>query len=221
MLRGAGAISFAFLGLLCAASSVGSGISGREEEGSGDAHTYYSDGRVVRNRPRHKQEDLQLSSHGLAAAAFKLLEVGQDAAAARAFAASARLSKNASPGCPAAFAAPGGVWVASQGGVHRPMCRRSTRAVNFFDGALSMEEAVKTYTAFHRAEMAGGINPEGRYVMYRPSFHGEGWGNRMMALAAVTALGVGTGTCPRLSINKLLSPDLRTARISLLFAARF
>jgi len=192
MLRGAGAIPFAFLGLLCAASSVGSGISASEEEASADAHTYYSDGRVVRNRPRQTQEDLQLSSHGLSAAAFRLLEVGQDAAAARAFAASGRLSTHASPGCPAAFAA-GGVWVASHGGVHGPVCRRSTRAVNFFEGAVSMEEAVETYTAFHRAEMAGGVNPGGRYVMYRPSFHGEGWGNRIMALAAVTAMAMGTG----------------------------
>jgi hypothetical protein len=41
--------------------------------------------------------------------------------------------------------------------------------------------------------MRAGLSARGRYVLYRPSFHGEGWGNRMMALVAATALGIGTG----------------------------
>lgn len=191
MLRGAGSVSLAFLCLLCAASSAGSGISG---EGSGDAHTYHADGRVVRNKVAHTHDDLALTSDRLSAAAFMMLADGLNGEAARTFAASARVTRNASPGCPAAFAAPSGVWVASHGGHYRPVCRRPRRAGNFFDGVSSMGEAVERYTKFHSEEMARGrIKADGRYVMYRPSFHGEGWGNRMMALVAVTALGMGTG----------------------------
>lgn len=203
MLRGAGSVSLAFLCLLCAASSAGSGISG---EGSGDAHTYHADGRVVRNKVAHTHDDLALTSDRLSAAAFMMLADGLNGEAARTFAASARVTRNASPGCPAAFAAPSGVWVASHGGHYRPVCRRPRRAGNFFDGVSSMGEAVERYTKFHSEEMARGrIKADGRYVMYRPSFHGEGWGNRMMALVAVTALGMGTGTYPRLFIANCFS----------------
>jgi hypothetical protein len=177
---------------LAAVGVAGSGGAGADS-GVGDAHTYHADGRVVRNQPQLAPEELTLSSRGLSAMAFRLLELGQDAQAARAFAAAARLSRDARHGCPAAFAASDGAWTASHGSARANDCGARRRGENFFAGAASIEDAVQRYAAFHRAEMRAGLSARGRYVLYRPSFHGEGWGNRMMALVAATALGIGTG----------------------------
>ena len=51
-----------------------------------------------------------------------------------------------------------------------------------------------SYGSFHDAvTSAADLRDDVRYVVYRPSFHGEGWGNRAMALAAVAAFAMSSG----------------------------
>ena len=65
---------------------------------------------------------------------------------------------------------------------------------DFFRGAHSLQEAVASYGSFHDAvTSAADLRDDVRYVVYRPSFHGEGWGNRAMALAAVAAFAMSSG----------------------------
>lgn len=51
-----------------------------------------------------------------------------------------------------------------------------------------------SYSAFHDSvTSADHLRDDVRYIVYRPSFHGEGWGNRAMALAAVAAFAMSSG----------------------------
>jgi hypothetical protein len=72
--------------------------------------------------------------------------------------------------------------------------RRGAQGRDFWHGAPSLEHAVTSYCAFHESvTSAGSLQDDVRYLIYTPSFHGEGWGNRVMALVAVAALAVSTG----------------------------
>ena len=189
---------------------------GAATKSDGDAHTYHADGRIVRTiRARDDGEtEPELSVEGLERAAFQLLEVGAETHAARALAASARL--RAAPfTCPAAFRR-GRVWhltwdpsrgrksVRCRTRPHTPEWRGHGAYVNggardFMTGASSIETAVADYGLFHDAvtsyKSTGKIRlPEDiKYVVYTPSFHGEGWGNRVMALVALAALALRHG----------------------------
>jgi hypothetical protein len=78
--------------LLCVCS-VG-GIEKQQHQGghAGDVHTYREDGWVVKNARStlERQQGLEISAAGFERTAFLLLEMGQDALAQRALAASAR-----------------------------------------------------------------------------------------------------------------------------------
>jgi len=57
-----------------------------------------------------------------------------------------------------------------------------------------MQDAIARYGIFHDSvTSAVDLQGDERYLIYTPSFHGEGWGNRVMALAAVGALAMSTG----------------------------
>ena len=71
---------------------------------------------------------------------------------------------------------------------------RGARGRDFWRAAPSLERAVASYCAFHESvTSAVHLQDDMRYLIYTPSFHGEGWGNRVMALVAVAALAVSTG----------------------------
>lgn len=115
--------------------------------------------------------------------------MGQDSLAARMLMTSARLSAVNSRSAGAYFQ--DNQWVltsSSRQGVDR------VQTTNFFAESSSIEEAVQRYTDFHnRMTAAPSLPSSARFIVYRPSFHGEGWGNRVMALTAVIALAMGTG----------------------------
>ena len=65
---------------------------------------------------------------------------------------------------------------------------------DFVSGVRSMEEAVANYGTFHDGvTSAAQLHDDVKYIVYTPSFHGEGWGNRVMALSAVAALAMRSG----------------------------
>jgi len=182
--------------------------------GEGDVHIYREDGWIVKNAAAQRRvgrdDSIDLTAAGMEKAAFMLLEIGHEAHAARALAAGARLAET-TPSCPAAFRS-GKSWVVTSdtsdtSSTRRACCNRTrtrTRTArrglgpngasgvnDFFKGVLLMEDAVSKYAAFHDSvTSAHELRDDVQYIIYSPSFHGEGWGNRVMALAAVEALAI-------------------------------
>jgi hypothetical protein len=203
------------LGVICACS-VGAKTAGH----AGDEHTYRADGWVVKNEPSSERWWRQTSIHrlgggagldltpaGMEQAAFILLEMGQEALAQRALAAGARLA-GPPAACPAAFRT--GVQWTLTCDANQPAraCRTRSGAAysrreawrmadggrDFLRLARSMQDAVAQYCAYHDSvTSAGELQEDVRYIIYTPSFHGEGWGNRVMSLGAVAALAMGSG----------------------------
>jgi hypothetical protein len=179
--------------------------------GEGDVHIYREDGWIVKNaaaqRRAGRDDSIDLTAAGMEKAAFLLLEMGHEAHAARALAAGARLAQTTTS-CPAAFRS-GKSWVVtSDTSSSRRACHTRTHTrtrterrglgpnggsgVNdVFEGVLLMEDAISKYAAFHDSvTSAHELRDDVQYIIYSPSFHGEGWSNRVMALAAVEALAI-------------------------------
>ena len=180
--------------------------------GEGDVHIYREDGWIVKNAAAQRRvgrdDSIDLTAAGMEKAAFMLLEIGHEAHAARALAAGARLAET-TPSCPAAFRS-GKSWILTSDTSRstRRACRTRSRTrtrterrglgpnggsgvTDFFEGVPLMEDAVSKYAAFHDSvTSAHELRDDVQYIIYSPSFHGEGWGNCVMALAAVEALAI-------------------------------
>jgi len=115
-----------------------------------------------------------------------------------------RLAKT-SAACPASFRR-GSSWVLTKDSrVRQHSCHThpvlspgdtipSSKAHDFWREARTMQDAIARYGIFHDSvTSAVDLRGDERYLIYTPSFHGEGWGNRVMALAAVGALAMSTG----------------------------
>ena len=183
-----------------------------EGSGSGDRHIYREDGWIVRDYPAGRsQQEPDVSVEGFAVAGNHLEEMGRLDLASRARAASARLSAERSGGS-AAFWETDQQWVVTFSDT-----KHSSTVPDFTSTSTTISEAVAKYASYHASALAR-RDPDRFFAVYRywstsraprvrpvlkrcdtesfhdrPSFHGEGWGNRVMALSAVFAMSLVTG----------------------------